>query len=157
MMYPWPNAFYKGRFIGVWDEDVPAVREMLRGMAQADFIARIPIDTLDAVHRDVLTRAINNVLATENAIFTYAQIIDGLPIADVAWDRRISCLWGDHPLDEHEELCPGALDKARELCPQWDPSMLAFDPKVCWSLHPRCFFLCFSLSLPFPRQRPNCS
>ncbi|KAM7204966.1 hypothetical protein V8F33_001207 [Rhypophila sp. PSN 637] len=109
---------------------MPAVVEKLRARARADHKARIPITRLDAVHRDVLIRAINNVLATEDAIFTYAQIIDGLPIADVAWDRRLSTLWGDHPLEDHEELCPGALEKAREVCPKWTPSMLAFDPKV---------------------------
>ena len=112
-------------------DDMPAVVEKLRIKARADHKARIPIDKLDAAHRDVLIRAINNVLATELAIFTYAQIIDGLPIADVAWDRRSPGLWGDHPLDGYEELCPGALDKAREVCPQWDPAMLAFNPKVC--------------------------
>ncbi|KAK4464058.1 hypothetical protein QBC42DRAFT_172210 [Cladorrhinum samala] len=110
---------------------MPIVVEKLRIKAQADYRARISIDKLDAAHRDVLIRAINNVLATENAIFTYAQIIDGLPIADVAWDQRIQCLFGDHPLDGgHEELCLGALDKAREVCPQWDPALLTFDPRV---------------------------
>ncbi|KAK3339790.1 hypothetical protein B0T25DRAFT_626566 [Lasiosphaeria hispida] len=107
---------------------MPAVVEKLRVKAQADYRARIPIDKLNAAHRDVLIRAINNVLATENAIFTYAQIIDGLPVADVAWDRRNLGLWGDHPLEGHEELCAGAFDKAREVCPQWDPAML-FDPR----------------------------
>ncbi|KAK4215375.1 hypothetical protein QBC37DRAFT_281739 [Rhypophila decipiens] len=109
---------------------MPAMEEKLRARARADHKARIPINKLDTVHRDVLIRAINNVLATEHAIFTYAQIIDGLPIADVAWDRRNPGLWGDHPLEDHEELCPGALDKAREVCPKWEPSMLSFDPKV---------------------------
>jgi len=117
----------------IWPDDMPAVVEKLRIKAQADYRARIPINKLDAMHRDILIRAINNVLATELAISTYAQIIDGLPIADVAWDQRSPGLWGDHPLDGHEELCPGALDKAREVCPQWDPVMLAFSPKVCWS------------------------
>ncbi|KAK0732296.1 hypothetical protein B0H67DRAFT_525917 [Lasiosphaeris hirsuta] len=117
-------------FCGIFHEDMPAVVEKLRVKAQADYRARIPIDKLDAAHRDVFIRAINNVLATENAIFTYAQIIDGLPIADVAWDRRNPGLWGDHPLEDHGELCPGALDKAREVCPQWDPAMLLFDPRV---------------------------
>lgn len=121
------------RFFGIWHEDMPAVVEKLRVKAKADYRARISIDKLDAAHREVFIRAINNVLATENAIFTYAQIIDGLPIGDVAFDRRNPGLFGDHPLDgEHEQLCPGALDKAREVCPKWDPAMLAFDPRVCF-------------------------
>jgi hypothetical protein len=81
-----------------------------------------------------LIRAIDNVLATDEAILTYAQIIDGLPTADVSYDRRVTGIHGNHPIDEHEELCPGALDKARELCPQWDPAMLAFSPRVSWSI-----------------------
>ena len=45
-------------------------------------------------HRKVLDRAIRNVLSTELAKFTYAQIIDGLPIADVAFDRRLTGIGG---------------------------------------------------------------
>lgn len=111
-------------------DDMPAIAEKRRIKALADHRARIPIGKLDDAHRQVLVRAINNVLATDEAILTYAQIIDGLPIADVAFDRRISGIYGDHPLDLHEELCPGALEKAREICPQWDPAMLTFSPRV---------------------------
>jgi len=114
-------------------DDMPAIAAKLRTRAQADHRARIPIDRLDDVHRDVLIRAINNVLATDEAILTYAQIIDGLPIADVADDRRVTGIYGNHPIDDHEELCPGALDKAREVSPQWDPATLAFSPRVSWS------------------------
>ena len=110
-------------------DDRPAILEKLRIKARADYNARIPVNPLDEEHRRVLIRAINNVLSTEEAILTYAQIIDGLPTADVAWDRRIPGLYGEHPLEEHEELCPGALDKAREVCPQWTIEMLSFDPK----------------------------
>ncbi|KAK0752992.1 hypothetical protein B0T18DRAFT_314652 [Schizothecium vesticola] len=114
----------------IFPDDMPAIAEKLRTRAQADHRARIPIDRLDDAHRDVLIRAINNVLATDEAILTYAQIIDGLPIADVAGDRRVTGIYGDHPIDDHEELCPGALDKAREVSPQWDPATLAFSPRV---------------------------
>ncbi|KAK5656054.1 hypothetical protein OQA88_5193 [Cercophora sp. LCS_1] len=109
---------------------MPAVVAKLRAKAQADHRARTTMDRLDAEHRAVFVRAINNVLATEEALFTYAQIIDGLPIADVAWDRRSPGIFGDHPIEEHEELCPGALEKAREVCRQWDPAILSFDAKV---------------------------
>ncbi|KAK0670277.1 hypothetical protein QBC41DRAFT_390009, partial [Cercophora samala] len=108
-----------------------AVTELLRARALADHKARSPIDRLDAEHRSYLVRAINNVLSTQLALFTYAQIIDGLPIGDVAWDQRDPPLEGDHPLaTEHEELCPGAMEKAREVCPRWDTEMLRFNPKV---------------------------
>lgn len=114
----------------IFPDDMPAIAEKLRAKAQADHKARVSIDKLDDAHRDVLVRAINNVLATDEAVLTYAQIIDGLPIADVAFDRRVSGIYGDHPIDHHEELCQGAMEKAREICPQWDPAMLAFSPRV---------------------------
>lgn len=102
----------------------------LRALAREEHTARIPPEKLYAEHHRILTRAINNVLSIDLALFTYAQIIDGLPTADVGWDRRSPGLWGDHPLDQHEELCPGAMDKARELCQKWTPTMLAFKPEV---------------------------
>ncbi|KAJ4205016.1 hypothetical protein NW759_014682 [Fusarium solani] len=37
------------------------------------------IDALDEDHRHVFTNAIKNILATDLAEFTYAQILDGLP------------------------------------------------------------------------------
>lgn len=115
-----------------------AIVAQLRIKARADHAARISPEKLKEEHRAILVRAVNNVLATELALFTYAQIIDGLPVADVAWDRRAPGLPGDHPLDSHEELCPGAMDKARELCPKWDASMLAFDPEVRVTLPAFC-------------------
>lgn len=72
----------------------------------------------------------SNVLSTDIWLETYAQIIDGLPIAHVAWDRRETYLFGDHPLDKHERLCPGTLDKAIELRDSWDPAVLKFNHKV---------------------------
>lgn len=112
-------------------DDMPAIVKTLREHALAAQSVRVPPDPmLDAEHQAVLVRAIRNVLASEEAVFTFAQIIDGLPTGDVAWDRMTHHLTGDHPLDEHEELCPGAMDKARELCGRWRTEMLAFDPKL---------------------------
>jgi hypothetical protein len=116
--------------MSIWPDVMPAIVGQLRRKARAEYNYRIPIRKLDKVHRDTFVRAIDNVLSTELAIFTYTQIIEGLPTADVAWDRRLPGLYGDHPLDGHEELCPGAMEKARELCPLWDPDMLLFNPKV---------------------------
>ena len=110
---------------------MPAILKTLREHALAAQSVRVPPDTiLDAEHQAVLVRAIRNVLAVEEAVFTFAQIIDGLPTGDVAWDRMSHHLTGDHPLDEHEELCPGAMDKACELCGRWRTEMLAFDPRL---------------------------
>jgi hypothetical protein len=44
---------------------------------------------------------------------TYAQIIDGLPIGDIAYDSREQP-YGAHPIDDaHEELCPNMLDNSQ--------------------------------------------
>ena len=73
-----------------------------------DYRERVTLgDRVSLEHYAIFTRALKNVLATELALFTFAQIIDGLPIADVGFDRRGHGLSGDHPLDEHEELWPG--------------------------------------------------
>ncbi|KPM38672.1 hypothetical protein AK830_g7870 [Neonectria ditissima] len=113
-------------------EDLEAFSKVLHEVARCAHDQRVPFYTIkEGDHHHVLSRAIKNVLGTELAIFTYAQIIDGLPTADVAWDRRLPGISGDHPIDDvHEELCPGAMDKAREFYANWDPSILKFDPKV---------------------------
>lgn len=116
--------------MSIHPDDMPAIVEKLRIKARADYNACVPANPLDKEHRSVLIRAINNVLSTEEAILTYAQIIDGLPIAHVAWNKRVPGLYGEHPLEEHEELCPGAMDKAREVCPQRTTEMLSFDPNL---------------------------
>jgi len=112
------------------EQDLALVLEKLRARARAEAAVRVSPDGLDIKRRDTLVRAINNVLSTNEAMFTFAQIIDGLPTADVGWDRRSTGLWGDHPLDAHEELCPGAMEKVQEVCPKWNLSMLRFNPKV---------------------------
>jgi hypothetical protein len=82
----------------------------------------------------VFCRAISNLLSTELVLFTFAQIIDGLPTADVAWDRRYPDLHGEHPIEQHEDICPGVLDRARQFRRDFDPSILSFDPKVSLAL-----------------------
>ena len=113
-------------------EDLESITEMLRRRARIDHACRVPFDDVKSEpHRKILTDAIRNVLSTELAHFTYAQIIDGLPTADVAWDRRAPGIFGDHIIDDvHEELCPGAMDAARDFYEKWDPSVLDFNPKV---------------------------
>ncbi|KAK3897689.1 hypothetical protein C8A05DRAFT_19590 [Staphylotrichum tortipilum] len=71
----------------------------------------LPIEALKTPHRKVLIRAVANVLSTPIAIETYAQIVDGLPLALVAWDRFHSgAICSGHPLlQEHREFCPGLI------------------------------------------------
>ncbi|KAF7536451.1 hypothetical protein G7054_g4584 [Neopestalotiopsis clavispora] len=84
-------------------------------------------DELDEVHCDALLRSIKNVLATDLASTTYAQIIDGLPLADVAWDQYTSKICDSHPINEHVNLCPGVTDKAKDLLSDFDVETLKFD------------------------------
>lgn len=100
--------------------------------AREAYASRVSFTSINSdLHREVLARAIKNVLSTELAVFTFAQIVDGLPTADVAWDRRYPGIFGDHIIDDvHAELCSGAMEKARELYENWDPTGLVFDPKV---------------------------
>ncbi|KAF4998914.1 hypothetical protein FGRMN_2845 [Fusarium graminum] len=105
--------------------------EKLRGIAHDAYVNRVPFHAITSErHRNVLDKAIRIVLSTEIATFTYAQIIDGVPIADVAWDRRLPGIMGEHIIDDHETLCPGALEKAEQYYESWDPSILKFDPEA---------------------------
>ena len=94
--------------------DIELHMERMRMAVRHDHSLRVPFNNIESEqHRQVLTRLIKNVLSTEPAHFTYAYIIDDLPIADIAWDCRSPGLYGDHIIDEvHEELCPGAMDMA---------------------------------------------
>ncbi|KAK7425072.1 hypothetical protein QQZ08_008348 [Neonectria magnoliae] len=90
----------------------------------------VSIDALDAEHRNALTRAVRNVLATDLALTTYAQIIDGLPIGDIAWDTRGTKITPAHPINSHVGLCQGALEKAIEFRGAFNPDTLIFKPEV---------------------------
>jgi hypothetical protein len=96
---------------------------------------QLSITDLDGEHRQLLVRAITRVLSTPLAEITYAQIIDGLPIADVAYESRDQPYDG-HPMEHaHEELCPGMLEKAREFRDGFQPEILTFNSEVRRSEH----------------------
>jgi hypothetical protein len=94
--------------------------------------SRVPYANDHSEHYKVFSRVISNVLSTELALFTFAQIIDGLPTADVAWDTRWPSLIGAHPIEEHADICPGVLDRARGFRQEFDLAILSFDPKVSY-------------------------
>lgn len=83
---------------------------------------------LDAEHLEPLKQALNNLLSTTIAKETYAQIVDGMPIASVYaedhWFRE------GLPVMQHEELCPGVLEKTRSFGSQFDILSLEVPPKV---------------------------
>ncbi|CCT68013.1 uncharacterized protein FFUJ_06767 [Fusarium fujikuroi IMI 58289] len=111
-------------------EELKVLTETLKEKAAAQHRLRVPFrDIQSERHRHVLDGAIKNALATELAQFTYAQIMDGLPTGDVCFERRFPHVFGEHPIDScHDELCPGAFDKAQEYYQQWNSAILTFDP-----------------------------
>ncbi|EWG51091.1 hypothetical protein FVEG_10186 [Fusarium verticillioides 7600] len=73
----------------------------------------VGLDRLEEYHYDSLSLALHNVLNTDIALMTYAQIIDGLPTVDVVWDRYSATYEPSHPIINHKTLCEGALEKAK--------------------------------------------
>lgn len=103
----------------------------LKELARGAKASRVPYHEDASEHYTIFRRAVSNVLSTDLALFTFAQIVDGLPIADVAWDRRVPGIHGDdHPIEEHPVLCPGVEERTREIRQQLDLSVLEFAPSV---------------------------
>jgi hypothetical protein len=97
---------------------------------------QLPVETLKPPHREILIRAVANVLSSPLANQTYAQIVDGLPISHVATDCYSVALCPEHPLlDEHKELCPGVPEEAEKLCSSFDVTALLMPSTV--SVEPR--------------------
>ncbi|KAK4043659.1 hypothetical protein C8A01DRAFT_43415 [Parachaetomium inaequale] len=91
------------------------------------------LNGLDSNRLDLLERAVHNVLNTEVALETYAQIIDGLPLADVAhnqWTSPHVRLPPDHPINRHTSLCPGVLERTEQYRSEFGIHTLEFDENV---------------------------
>ncbi|KAK7752550.1 hypothetical protein SLS62_005518 [Diatrype stigma] len=80
----------------------------------------LSIENLDHEHRNAFSNAVHRVLSTDIAVETYAQIIDGVPLCEVAWDRYEHRLHQQHPINSHVELCPGALETAKSMRDEMD-------------------------------------
>lgn len=89
------------------------------------------IATVQGEHRDLLIRAMANVLSSPIAEITYAQIFDGLPLSEVAQDVYDAYFCQGHPvLSQHQELCPGVAEQAREYRSRLDATALHMDSRV---------------------------
>lgn len=73
---------------------------------------------LDAAHQSFFQRAIHNVLSTTIAETTFAQIVDGLPLRSVALGT--AGLEFHSAIIDHEQLYPGALEKATSFRSEFD-------------------------------------
>lgn len=85
---------------------------------------------LDEVHLRLFRRALLNILSTDLAELTYAQIIDGLPTVQ-SFKESYDYMKG-HPVYEldHTDVCPGSLDTAREFRSKLEISDLRFEKRV---------------------------
>lgn len=105
--------------------------QRLRDVALYAHLHRITLENLTTDHLNIFHRAVLRVHGSELAIDTFAQIVNGLPIADVAWDKRHPSIFGDdHPNEAHASLCPGVKDKTSAYLEQYDLHSLVFDPKL---------------------------
>lgn len=85
---------------------------------------------------------LNNLLSTPVAGFTYAQIVDGMPVSSVYaedhWFRE------DFPVMQHHKLRPGTLEKTRAFRSDFNYSSLRVDSKVskCGLSIPPHYYMC---------------
>lgn len=86
----------------------------------------VPIN-LDDAHQAALNRAINNTISTDIAEFTFSQIVDGLPAAEVANDRYGYPLDIDHPIQNHKTLCAGVMETIWSFKSHFDISSIRID------------------------------
>ncbi|KAI1500928.1 hypothetical protein F5X99DRAFT_384391 [Biscogniauxia marginata] len=100
----------------------------IRELGAADFDIETQgrdVASLQNPHREILTRAILNVLSSPIAKTTYGQIMDGLPLSEVALDSYEGTIARGHPLlDQHLELSSEVLDKLDQLYSAFDPETL---------------------------------
>ncbi|KAB5578810.1 hypothetical protein GE09DRAFT_561665 [Coniochaeta sp. 2T2.1] len=108
-------------------------------MVTAQFVpqkrSKVSPEVLALEHYHILDRSIRNVLSTELAELTMAQLVDGLPLAASGWDARGTLLRRGHPLTEHETLCNGVLEQTRAFRESFHPTMLFFYSYVRYILY----------------------
>lgn len=82
-------------------------------------------------HRGILLQALANLLSTDIAELTFAQIVDGMPLGQVVIRMPVYQRYTfPRPIYEHIELCDGVLDKARQIRETFDLNILQFDYQV---------------------------
>ena len=79
---------------------------------------------LDYAHQKALERAVMNVISAPVAEETFAQIVDGLPLRSVALGTQNHRVLRGDPIDNHSEICPGALNRAKEFQSRFDTADL---------------------------------
>lgn len=88
------------------------------------------LESLNEKYKFAAERAIRNIISTDVAEQTYAQILDGLPTEQSLED---SYVWIEgHPVYElkHKEICAGFIEKARHFRDQFNITDLSFEKTV---------------------------
>ncbi|KAB5547036.1 hypothetical protein GE09DRAFT_1129682 [Coniochaeta sp. 2T2.1] len=90
------------------------------------------LSALDDGHANTFKTAISQLLATELAVLTFAQIVDGLPTKASFREFHLRFNKTNHPVYalDHDELCPGVVEKTREIKDSFDPMSLAFKTEL---------------------------
>lgn len=79
---------------------------------------------LDDSHQRAFERVMKNILSAPIAEETFAQIVDGLPLRSVAIGMQNHRVSRGDPVENHEEMCPGAIEKTREFRKGFDAMRL---------------------------------
>lgn len=105
---------------------------------RSQFEPTISVSTLDPDRYAIFKKALSNVLSTDLAEFTMAQLVDGLPTMTVFCDGHSARNLYGHPIRSHESLCEGALGRTKEFRANFDPSVLELKSSVSIARHLRC-------------------
>ncbi|KAK4457230.1 hypothetical protein QBC42DRAFT_213158 [Cladorrhinum samala] len=92
--------------------------------------SKVSINVLAPDHYQALDRAIRNVLATDLALTSVAELLDGLPLLGTLSETNYTFVHRLHPIRKHKDLCDGALDQAAAFRDAFDPTVLQFDSSV---------------------------
>jgi hypothetical protein len=97
-------------------------------MVLNDSVDMATIDVLETEHQKAFVQSLMRVLETDVAERAFAEIIDGLPTIDSYQDFH----WPQegHPATQHLELCPGMIEKARQLRSDFPATSLSFQLPV---------------------------
>lgn len=96
-----------------------------------DLIERIRVgQCLDEAHQDVFGNALSNILSSKIEEITFAQILDGFPLKDVAFGNagHGNTIWD--PIFKHDTLCPEAMDRAIQFRSSFNPREMEIEAEV---------------------------
>lgn len=100
-----------------------------------EVVERMRVDHyLDEAHQAVFNTAVMNVLSTQIAESTFAQIIDGFPLKDVAFGNEGHRNTIYDPVFKHTALCPGTVEKTIQFRASFSPKEMEMEVEVSTNL-----------------------